>query len=261
MYKKRIIIGILIFIFLVILSMWISGIIPKEIAIISATNYLNKNFPKLPLEYVDIEWSSSFGGYLIKFKDKNNQNYGFIMNNRFFPISLGQGLNGFQEMYRVEYEGILDINDFYNHSISSNYKPITDLPENYTKEDAKRDNCLLLGAMVYNENLYNQFFDKCNKKENGFIRVVQSNFEGDIFIIDVLYEAINNKIHIVKDDTRDKLLNSEDRTIKYMTFEKTGIWNYNNIQYWVAYNGNLTNVGNSNFIFDDSNLFIIATIK
>ena len=261
MNKKIIITVIIIIIFTVILGLWISGIIPKEIARISATNYLSKNFPKLPLEYESIEWSSSFGGYLIKFKDRNNKSYSFIMNNRFFPDSLGQGLYGFQESYRIEYEGILDINDFYNHSITSNYKPIRDLPENYTKEDAKMDNCFVLGAKVYNENLYNQFIDKCNKKENAFIRVVQSNSEGDIFIIDVLYEAINDKIHIVKDDTRDKLLNIEDRTIKYMTFEKIGILNYNNSQYWVTYNGDLTKVDNSNFVFDNNKLFIIATIK
>ena len=55
------------------------------------------------------------------------------------------------------------------------------------------------------------------------IRVVQSTVEGDIFIIDVLYEARNNKIHLLKDDTRDKSSAQEDRTIKYKTYEKTGV--------------------------------------
>ena len=55
------------------------------------------------------------------------------------------------------------------------------------------------------------------------IRVVQSTVDGDIFIIDVLYEARNNKIHLLKDDTRDKSSAQEDRTIKYKTYEKTGV--------------------------------------
>lgn len=104
MNKRRIIIVTIIFILIAILGLWISGIIPKQIARISATNYLKKNFPKIQLEYVDVEWSSSFGGYSIRFKDENNEIYGFIMNNKYFPISLGQGLFGFEEKYREKYE-------------------------------------------------------------------------------------------------------------------------------------------------------------
>lgn len=104
MNKKRIIIVSIILILITILGLWISGIIPKQIARIFATNYLKKNFPKIQLEYVDIEWSSSFGGYSIKFKDENDEVYGFIMNNKYFPITLGQGLSGFEEKYREKYE-------------------------------------------------------------------------------------------------------------------------------------------------------------
>jgi len=104
MNKKRIIIVAIILILVAIFGLWISGIIPKQIARISATNYLKKNFPKMQLEYIDIEWSSSFGGYSIRFKDENNEIYGFIMNNKYFPISVGQGINGFQETYIEKYE-------------------------------------------------------------------------------------------------------------------------------------------------------------
>jgi len=91
MKNRNIIIIFIVLILVVIVGLWISGIIPKQIAQISASNYLEKNFPKMQLEYVDIEWSSSFGGYSIKFKDTNNKTYSFIMNNKYFPISLGQG--------------------------------------------------------------------------------------------------------------------------------------------------------------------------
>lgn len=104
MEKRKIIIIFIVLILIVIVGLWGSGIIPKRIARISASNYLEKNFPKMQLEYVDIEWSSSFGGYSIKFKDANNKTYSFIMNNKYFPISLGQGLFAFEEEYRQKYE-------------------------------------------------------------------------------------------------------------------------------------------------------------
>ena len=103
MNKKKIIIITIISILVIIVGLWISGIIPKQIARVSATNYLKKNFPKMQLEYVDIEWSSSFGGYSIRFKDQNDEIHGFLMNNKYFPTNIGQGLFGFEEEYRAKY--------------------------------------------------------------------------------------------------------------------------------------------------------------
>ena len=90
MKKRKIIIIMIVVILIVILALWVSGIIPKQIARITATNYLKKNFPKMQLEYVDIEWSSSFGGYSIRFKDQNNEIYSFIMNNKYFQINISK---------------------------------------------------------------------------------------------------------------------------------------------------------------------------
>ena len=103
MNKKRIMKITILVILIVILALWISGIIPKQIARVFATNYLKKNFPKMQLEYVDIEWSSSFGGYSIRFKDQNDEIHGFLMNNKYFPTNIGQGLFGFEEEYRAKY--------------------------------------------------------------------------------------------------------------------------------------------------------------
>ena len=174
MNKKRIIIVIIIITLATILGLWISGIIPKQIARICAANYLKKNFPEKQYEYVDIDWSSSFGGYSIKFKDENDEIIGFLMNNKYFPISPGQGTFALEDRYRIEHKGISDINDVYNHSITNKYKDLRTLPENYSKEQAQKDNCFIIGAMVHNDNLYSEFMDKYNKKENAFIRVVQS---------------------------------------------------------------------------------------
>ena len=153
------------------------------------------------------------------------------------------------------------MNEFYNHSIKGEYKYLRILPENYSKEQSQRDNCFVIGAMVHNDNLYSEFMDKYKNKEDAFIRVVQSTVEGDIFIIDVLYETRNNKIHLVKDNTRDNFSAQEDRTIKYKTYEKTGVWNYAGSQYWVAYNGELPDGTYAEYTINSDDLFIIATIN
>lgn len=258
--RKRNIIIVAVIILFVIFALWISGIIPKQIARISATHYLKKNLSKKQFEYLDVEWNPSFGGYSIRFRDENGEIVGFIMNNKYFPIGVGQGMFALEESYRVEYEGIADINDFYNHSITKNYEDIRTLTKNYSKEQAQKDNCFIIGAMVHNDNLYSEFMNKYNKKENAFIRVVQSTDEGDIFIIDVLYEAKNDKIHLVKDNTRDKFSEQEDRVIKYKTYEKTGVWSYKNFEYWVAYDGELPE-GTSEDTINSDELFVISTIN
>lgn len=88
--------------------------------------------------------------------------------------------------------------------------------------------------MVHNDYLYNEFMEKYNKNEDAFIRVVQSITEGDIFMIDLMYNFKENRIHFVKDDTRDEFSTQEDMTIKYKTYEKTGEWKYQNSLYWVV---------------------------
>ena len=156
---------------------------------------------------------------------------------------------------------ISNLDDFYNSEILGNYGDIRTLSESYSKEQAQIDNCFVIGAMVHNDYLYSEFMDKYNKKEDAFIRVVQSTVEGDIFIIDLLYDSREDKIHIVKDDTRDKFSTQEDRTIKYKVYEKTGEWKYQNSLYWIVYNGELPDGVNYEFTINSDKLFIIATIN
>ena len=103
MKKKVIKVGIVVFV-IVILCLWISGIIPKQIARIYATNYLKRNFPKAELEYVDMEWASAFGDYVIYFKGKDDYSHGFIIGPKYFPVQFGQGFDGFKENYKEKYE-------------------------------------------------------------------------------------------------------------------------------------------------------------
>lgn len=159
MNKKRIIVITMVVIFIVILVLWISGIIPKQIARISATNYLEKNFPKMKLEYVNIEWSSSFGGYSIKFKDKNNKTYSFIMNNKYFPISLGQGLFAFEEEYKQKYE--LQDTSIENNKESYFYGKVIESTASYiivepneNEEERKSADKISVGLGENNDALY-----------------------------------------------------------------------------------------------------------
>lgn len=116
--KRNIIITVVV-ILLIVIGLWVNGIIPEQIAKISATNYLKKNFPKKQYEYVDIEWSSSFGGYSLRFKDENNKIIGFLMNNKYFPISPGQGIFALEEEYREKYENDKENN---NNTLSISIK-------------------------------------------------------------------------------------------------------------------------------------------
>ena len=141
------------------------------------------------------------------------------------------------------------------------YKDIRELGEDYDSAQAQLDNCFVIGAMVHNDNLYNEFMRKYDNKETSFIRVAQNTVEGDLYIIDILYDSSENKIKLVKDNTRDKFSAQEDRTIEYKTYEKIGVWNYQNSEYWVAYNGELTNNPGIEYSINSNELFIIATIN
>lgn len=155
-----------------------------------------------------------------------------------------------------------DIADVYNSEITKEYTDIRKLSENYTVEQAQQDNCFVIGgAKVYNDNLYSEFMTNFNEKKSSFIRVVQTTVEGNLYIIDLLYDTSNNKIHLVKDDTRDGFSAQEDRTIKYKTYEKTGVWNYQNSEYWIVYNGEFPDETNAEYNINSDELFIIATIN
>lgn len=103
MNKKRIIIVLTIMFLLIIFGLWFSGFIPKQIAKIYGANYMNNHFPKMKLEYENLEWSKYHNSYIISFKDKENNIYGCTIGPKYFPISLGQGLYSIEETYRENY--------------------------------------------------------------------------------------------------------------------------------------------------------------
>lgn len=75
---------------------WFSGLIPRQIAKIYGKSYVKNNFPEKQLEYVDIEWNKFYGDYIITFKDKDEKIYSSVIGPKFFPISMGQGVDGWE---------------------------------------------------------------------------------------------------------------------------------------------------------------------
>ena len=132
MEKRKVIIVFIVLILIVIVGLWGSGIIPKRIARISASNYLEKNFPKMQLEYVDIEWSSSFGGYsMFAFEEEYRQKYEWQDTN----------IENNEESY------------FYGKVIESNAKYIIVEP-NENEEERKSADKISVGLGENNDALY-----------------------------------------------------------------------------------------------------------
>lgn len=159
----------------------------------------------------------------------------------------------------MKYELVSTINsvdDFYK-TVLTQYNDIRDLSKDYSISDAKKDNCYVIGSSV-NDKLFLGFTSKYNKKKDAFVRVVQSTTEGDIIITDVLYDSINDKVHIVTDSTRDKYASEDDRTIKYQSYEKISVWFHGNARYWVAYNGILPD--SEVDVTSNENIFIITAL-
>lgn len=102
MNKKSIVIIVLAVVLLVSV-LWFVGVIPKQIAKVYGTKYMKDNFEEMQLEYVNIEWNKYYGDYIITFKDKENKNYGCVIGPKYFPISMGQGINEIMETYQEKY--------------------------------------------------------------------------------------------------------------------------------------------------------------
>ena len=88
----------------IVAALWIGGIIPKQIAKTSGTNYVKKHFPEMQLECVGVEWADVYGDYLITFQDSSDNTYSCVIGPSFFPTSLGQGLFAIEGYYAENYQ-------------------------------------------------------------------------------------------------------------------------------------------------------------
>jgi len=152
-------------------------------------------------------------------------------------------------------EGIKSIDAFYNTTLTQN-KDIRNLGKNYTTFDAQKDNCFVIGAMVHNDNLYNEFMENYKKSKSSLIRVAKNTIEGDLILYDVLYNEKLNRIYIVTDNTRDEFAGEDNKKIELKEYKKIGTYQNETGTYWVAYNEEI-NEDN----FNTENTFVIAKIN
>lgn len=149
-----------------------------------------------------------------------------------------------------------ELDKIYKSDVAKNYKDIRDLSENYDSQAAQQDNCFIVGAMVHNDYLYNEFMEKYKNDEDAFIRVGQNTIEGDLFLTDLFYDSQTKEVTVVTDSTRDKYSSEEGRIIKFKKYDSIAEYNFENHLYWVTYNGELND---ETFASDD--VYIIVTIN
>ena len=97
MKRKKWLIPVLIL--AVAVALWITGLIPKQIAKISASSYVKEHFPEMQLKCTDVEWAAVYGDYLVTFKSSFGDTYSCVIGPRYFPVSLGQGLFAIESDY------------------------------------------------------------------------------------------------------------------------------------------------------------------
>ena len=76
-YKK-----ITILIMTTIIPLWTLGVIPKAIGRTVSTNYIERYYSSLNLEFKEIEYSEAEGVYVSAFIDKKGKVYNVLMNSR-----------------------------------------------------------------------------------------------------------------------------------------------------------------------------------
>ena len=109
---------------------------------------------------------------------------------------------------------ILVSNELYRDTINiektvpemkmTSYTNIRELPKDYSVEDAKKDNCLVIDMKNhanYNLNNLEDFIEKVKNKENAEIRIYNYMGNNQIYIYDITYSN-ENKFFVCEDRTR-----------------------------------------------------------
>lgn len=150
---------------------------------------------------------------------------------------------------------IEDLDDFYNTTVTKE-KDIRDLSGSYSSFDAQKDNCFVIGAMVHNGHLYEEFMTDCKNKKTAFIRVAQNTIEGDLILLDILYFEKTDRFYLVHDNTRDKFAAETERKITLKEFKNITEYTSGNHMYWALYNDEITEEN-----FETENVYVITTIN
>ena len=161
-----------------------------------------------------------------------------------------------KENQEEKQEEVSDLDAFYQKAVIQPYEDIRMLGESYDKGQAQMDRCLVIGAMIHNENLYDEFMERYQNTEDAFIRVVQGTDQSGIVIDDILYDSSTDKIYLVHDATRDELTAEMDRSITLNEFEGIAEYNYDGHLYWIAFNGEISDID-----FEGDEVFVITLIN
>lgn len=107
-----------------------------------------------------------------------------------------------------------------DYLISDEYKNIKQLEYNYTIEQAKNDNCIIISndGKAYNEEKIEEFIKKSKEKQTSFIRIVIYGDNNLIRICDLKYDKDNDYFLLCVDDTRTDF-NSTYNYYKYKNIE------------------------------------------
>lgn len=215
MNKKSIVIIVLAVVLLVSV-LWLGGIIPKQIAKVYGTKYMKDNFGEMQLEYVDIEWNKYYEDYIIKFKDKEGQDYGCVIGPKYLPISIGQGINAIMETYQEKYTNKENLENGFDvankiKTIISNGDQISSNPYDYINASKQEYNELLEHPKETFEYAIKDLID--TNASNGLVsyievilcRKINKNFQYD-------FTSANDYIENYKEflDKSDSVLNDYD---------------------------------------------------
>ena len=85
-------------------ALWLTGVIPMQIAKIAGESYVRTHFPEMELMCVGVEYADVFGDYLIAFKDRNGKIYSCVIGPELFPVSIGQGYEVIASEYEENYK-------------------------------------------------------------------------------------------------------------------------------------------------------------
>ena len=104
------------------------------------------------------------------------------------------------------------------------YTKIEELPQNYSVEQAIKDNCIvgIHNMKIYNKDELDRFVENVNNNIPDFIRTINFSDEGDMLINDIDFEG-SNSFRVCLDWTRDRYSSSENRTYKYLRYTKMRI--------------------------------------
>ncbi len=145
------------------------------------------------------------------------------------------------------------LDDFYNTELTQNHD-LRNLGKTYSSFDAAKDNCFVIGAMIHNENVYQEFMENYKNGKPAFICVAQNTIEGDLILYDILYYEKTNQLYLVTDNTRDEF--SANPKIELMQFENMAEYEYETHLYWILYNGEMNDEK-----FESEDVFVVTTLS